>query len=269
MSFIADAQKRVVTLISENASTILTAGGVVGTVTTAVLTGRAAAEATKRIADKYMEINVPLDAPNKAPEEIRDLKKTEKLQIAAPLFVPPIIVGSLTIGAIVMSNRISAQKAAALAAAYGASARQRDELRAKLEEKLGIKKSEQARGEIEEERTRHHDRELTDRAEMIIVSGGAVLCYDTFSDRYIRTTAEKIRNAEKKVKEAVDSVTECPLEIFYKTLGFDSTPYDDMLGWNTRNPPNVTIDTILVNDEPCLCIDFVSLPMPDWHQDYD
>lgn len=264
MSFIQDAQKKFGSLLTENASTILTAGGVVGTVTTAVLTGRAAAEATRRIADKYVEVN-----ENKAPQDARDLTKTEKLQVAGPLFVPPVAVGGLTIGSIIFANRISAQKAAALAAAYGASAKQRDELRAKLEEKLGVKKSEQARVELHEENTSKHDKAATDRAEIVIVSGGAILCYDNFSDRYIRTTAEKIRKAEKKCKEAVDSLNECSLEMFYKELGFDGVPYDNMLGWNLRNPPNITIDTILVNDEPCLCIDFVNLPFAEWRdEDY-
>jgi hypothetical protein len=258
---ISDLTKKAQEVFSENASTILTAGGVVGTVTTAVLSVRAGMKAQEMIREAEIEHVVEGD------EQTMGMDTKEKVKLTWPLFVPPVVTGTATVSAIVFANRINAKNAAAWAAAYAASQKQRDEYRAKLEEKLGIKKSEQARAEMAEERTDGR-RDVENKAEMIIVAGGAVLCYDSFSDRYVRTTAERIRQAEKKCKEAVQHMSEVSLGTFDRELGFDEVPYDDMLGWNLNNPPNITIDTILVNDEPCLCIDFVNLPFAEWKTEY-
>lgn len=250
-------------LISNNATTILTAAGVIGSVGTAVLSFRAGLEARERLSELDFEI---VKSDGTTPDDISEAGPTflEKAKVVAPTLVVPSITGLGTVAAIIFAHRISAGKAAALAAAYGASAKQRDEYKAKLEEKLGLKKAETARAELQGDRQAASNA----RTEMVIVSGGSVLCYDSFSDRYIRTTAEAIRQAEKKCKEIVELTGECDVRTFYKDLGFDSVQWDDMLGWNTGNPPSITIDTTMVNDEPCLSIELNHLPMPDF-QDRD
>lgn len=254
---LVELHKKAQEVFADNASTVLTAGGIIGTVTTAALSVRAGWKSQEIITDAQDLRDADPDA--------EDLTKTDKAKLVWPFFVPPAITGAATVAAIVYTNKVNGKNAAAWAAAYAASQKQRDEYKAKLEEKLGIKKSEQNRADMARERTDNNDAQT----QMIIVSGGSSLCYDNFSDRYIRTTAEKIRQAEKLCQETVRNIGSCDLGVFYKALGFDKADFDDMIGWNIGEPPSITVDTILHNDEPCLCIDFVRLPFPGHDRDYD
>src|SRR5689334_17562616 len=111
--------------LSENASVLLTAGGVVGTVATAVLTGRAAVQATYKIGEETAKRVDEFERANNRPVEnsgeIEALTKWEKTTLTAVYFIPPVLLGGATIASIVMANRVSAKNAAALAAAYGLS----------------------------------------------------------------------------------------------------------------------------------------------------
>src|SRR4051812_9331743 len=117
-----DVKQRVGQLLQDNSTTLLTAGGVVGTVATAVLAGRAGYKAAEIIIEeekKFYRVEKPETEAERLP-----LSKTEKVKLVWPHFIPPVLTGTATIGSIVMANRMSAQKAAALAAAYGLAEKQ-------------------------------------------------------------------------------------------------------------------------------------------------
>lgn len=262
-------QKRAVSFLSDNSAAILTAGGVVGTVATAVLSGRAAYKAAEIIND---ERNRRLTDPTVGNQTVDigdvdthvDLTTTDKVKLVGLQFIPPVLLGVATITAIIMSNRMSAQRAAALAAAYGITQKQLEEYKAKLEEKLSPKKFEEARGEIQQKR-------IDDRPpsrNIILVGTGPVLCYDSFSDRYFKSTADHLRKAERVVNGEIDTGNECKLGVFYRELELPETQFDDMLGWNIQNPCRIVIDAMLMNDDACLCLEFMNLPVPNFAVDY-
>jgi hypothetical protein len=250
-------QHRAKTLITENASTILTAGGVIGTVTTATLAGRAAFKAADIIREEEVK------AVQEGNGHTMGLSNWERTRLVWPLFIPPVIIGGATIGSIVMANQMSAQRAAALAAAYGISQKQLDEYKRKLEEKLGVKKAEAIRDEIQQDRINRHPPDS-----VIIVGTGPVLCYDAFSDRYFKSTAEHLRKAERVVNGEIDTGNECKLGVFYNELELPNTMFDDMLGWNVNNPCRIAISAMMMNDDACLCVEFVNLPFPNYGVDY-
>jgi hypothetical protein len=157
-------QHRAKTLITENASTILTAGGVIGTVTTATLAGRAAFKAADIIREEEVK------AVQEGNGHTMGLSNWERTRLVWPLFIPPVIIGGATIGSIVMANQMSAQRAAALAAAYGISQKQLDEYKRKLEEKLGVKKAE-AQGRAGRQRRDRHGQRV--QARRVLQRAGA------------------------------------------------------------------------------------------------
>lgn len=270
MQLFTDLQKKGAELLTQNASALLTAGGVIGTVATAVLSARATVKAAEIIRDEELKHIHPgglEDGPTDViPEGTMGLSPVGKAKLVWPHFIPPVIVGGATIASIVMANRLSAQHAAALAAAYGVSAKQRDEYKAKLEQKLGMKKAEEARVEIQEQRVAKNPL----RDNMIIVGTGPVLCYDSFSDRYFKSTADHIRKAVQVVNGEIDTGQYCKLDVFYNELELPDVQFGDMLGWNTSHPCSVSISTMLINDsEACLTIEFNNLPMPNYGMDYD
>lgn len=254
---LTDIQKKVQAILTENASAILTGVGVVGTVATAVLTGKAAAQAVTRVAEwKQAEEEAGL---------LNEPTKVDKVQMNWRFFVPPVAVGSATIVAIIMANRISAKRAAALAAAYGISQNQFDEYRKKAEEKLGLKKSGAVKDEIAQDRV---DGKPVDKS-VVIIGNGEVLCYDAYSDRYFKSSVENIKRAEAVVQHEILLVNECPLAMFYDELEIPKPDYSDMVGWNLSR--NCVVDikaTVSQGNEPCIVVLFVDPPSFDYANGY-
>lgn len=250
--------------IGDNASTILTAGGVVGTVTTAVLAGRAGAKANELLKEQAEEYENP-SPMDKRPE---NPSRMDKIVLVAPVFVPPVITGSLTISAIIMAHRVSASKAAALAAAYGMTQSRFDEYRAKVAEKLtGPKKQ-----GIDDEVAQDHVTRKPPTNEVIILAGGDVLCYDMATGRYFRSTVEQIRRAEHVINNRLANCQYASLTEFYDEIGLPPTSFSDTVGWSalTQDMPfEVKLSTTMTPDEkPCIAIDFNILPTPDYARSY-
>jgi len=251
---IADLSTKVQTLLNQNASAILTATGVVGTVGTAVLTGRAtfkAAEIIQRETEKRQD----------DPESDRfAVQRMEVVQMVWPLYLPPIALGGGTIAAIIMANRISAKRAAALAAAYSISERQFTEYKDKALEKLGVAKESKLRDEIAQERVTNNP-----NREVIIIGSGDVLFYDMLTGRYFESSAEKVNKALAKVHSSIYNYMHCSLTEFFDELGLPPTDYTEMVGWNSETVPKVEFSTTVTPDErPCMTMALFPQPKPDY-----
>jgi hypothetical protein len=274
-------QQAVGRFISDNASTILTAGGVIGTVLTATLAAKAGGSAMLRIDMKEREdfwlaravaeedSNDPLtDAELEELTQANKLSKVEKLKIAAPLFIPPVIIGTLTVASIVMSNQISAKRAAALAGAYALSEQRWADYKERVEQKLTKPKREQLETEIAEDRMNVNP---PTAQEIILVGSGEVLCYDMYSDRYFNSTAEKIRAGQNKINEELFQSQYASLSAFYDYVGLPPTGFSNDVGWNmaTTGACEVRITAHKSpDDKPCLAFDFVVPPRPEYVQNY-
>lgn len=254
----ADIQQKVRQLATENASAILTATGVVGTVGTAILTGRASFKAAEIIQQENSERG-----------DQDQLATRSKVQLVWPQFIPPVTVGTATIASIIMANRISAQKAAALAAAYGISESRLKEYKEKVSEKLTGPKNQAIKDEIAQDQVNANP----PNKEVIIIAGGDVLCYDMLTGRYFQSTVEKIRSAENMINQALYNHQYASLSEFYENVGLPPTSFTDEVGWNMalldRGALSVDFSTTTTPDnQPCLTVDFNNPPRPDYTQLY-
>jgi hypothetical protein len=268
MSAITDAQKKVQEFATENASTLLTAGGVVGVVATGLLAGRAGLKAgvilEEATAEKKLEFaRQEQAAVVEVPKDI--LSRTEKLMLAGPHFIPPVVTGGLTIAAIIMSHRMSGQKAAALAAAYGVSRKQLEEYKEKVAEKLTGPKREQTDAELAQERA---NRAPGADAVVIVAGEGDVLCFDEPTGRFFKSSMEKIRQAVNSVNQRILAGKEyADLNSFYEELGLPDCTWGDEVGFNVHNLIELTYKAIIspVDDQtPVIAIDFKRLPTEDY-----
>jgi hypothetical protein len=254
---------------SENASTLLTAGGVVGTVATAVLAGRAGYK-YKEIVDA--EVNdrlaaIPEEEQGETERERVKLSKTEKVVATWPHFVPPVITGVATISAVIFANRMSAQKAAALAAAYGLTQNQFEEYKTKVAEKLTGAKQDQVKEELARERAERSQ----GAGQIVIVEGGDVLCFDEPTGRYFKSSMEKIKQAVNQANEECIHHDHVSANFFYEEIGLPPTTWGDEVGFNTDNLVELDIKTILSpedNRTPCLSIDFKRMPTADYMKNF-
>lgn len=253
-------------VISENATTILTGAGVLGVVATAVLTAKATRQADARIWEETRQLkrDFPDDAAD--PRMNRELDAVSKAKAVWMYYVPPVIIGAGTIACIVMSHRMSAQKAAALAAAYGISENRLKEYREKMAEKLTGPKNQAINDEIAQDRVNANP----PKGEILVLADGEVIFYDVLTDRYFRSTVEKVRQAENEINQELYLTQGASLSEFYQLIGLKSTPFSDIIGWNSINddgPLKIEFSTALTPDsKPCMTISFNHIPKPDYHK---
>lgn len=241
--------KRVQAFAVENSPALLTGVGVIGTVTTAILTGRASFKAAEII-----ERNQPMEGVDSP------LTKNEKIKLVWTEFIPPVGVCGMTIASIIFAHRINSKQAAAMAAAYGLSEKTFSDYKEKVEEKLGVNKEQAIRDELAQDRVTANPPSQT-----IIVGSGDVLCLDVLTSRYFMGNMEKIKKAENEINAEILACDGASLSRFYDEIGLDPTPYSDTVGWDLDNRCELQISTVMSADErPCLSVDFARWPKPDY-----
>ena len=259
-------------LINDHSTTILTGMGIGGTVTTAVLTGRASFKAADLIRQNETLYDVREDEDGRLSAELIsesvNLTIPAKLKLVWKLYIPPFGAGAVTIISIFTANKISSKKIAALAVASGISERALQEYKEKALEKLGIRQERAIRDEIAQDRI---DKNPVGSQEIILAGTGEVLCYDMTTGRYFQSTVEEIKRAENKINYELIHFMHASLSQFYDEIGLPPTSYSDSVGWNVNNHLEVQFSTTMSSDKrPCIAIDFVKQPVPDYDKNiYD
>lgn len=266
MQFLTEVRQKAAEFVSNNATTLLTAGGVVGTVATAVLAGRGGFKAGQILLEEkgriYSEQFQHESQDNPVAFENIELAKTDVVKLVGIHFLPPVLTGTATIAAIIMSNRISAQKAAALAAAYGLAERNLSEYKDKISEKLTGPKKQQIEDEIAQERVNR-----TPGHETIILGDGNVLCFDSCTGRYFQSTVEQLRAAMNATIGEILQAEYVRTSFFYEEIGLKPTVWTDETGWNRDHLPELKITsgkTLTEDNKPYLSVEFSVLPKIDY-----
>lgn len=233
-------------ILSENAPAILTALGVAGTVTTAVLSVKAGYETHNRIIEARIEkTGVPENNP--AHVELEELTKVETVLAVWPLYIPAATTGILSIGAIVFAHRVSSRRAAALAAAYALSEGRIEEYQDKIKEKFGVKKEKEARDEIAQERVA---RSYDDGQILFHPNDGKVIIMEAYTGRYFWSTIEDIKHAVNEINHLLNTEGSVRLSDFYSLIGLPHVATSDYFGfthnermeldWTTATTPDGT-----------------------------
>jgi hypothetical protein len=251
-------QRNLGKFVAQNSAALLTGAGVAGVIGTAALSIRAGLKTEQVINDLNQ------DKVNDTDERV---SKTEIAKKVWPLYVPVVAVGSMSIACIIMSNRISAQRAAALAAAYGISQGRFEEYKAKVEEKIGLKKATDVNDSIVKDKMEANP----PSREVLILSDSDVLFFDMLTGRYFRSTVQKIESAQNQINEELLDNKYASLTDFYNMIGIDGTTITDELGWNqlTTGLIEVKFTTEKTKDErPCMAMDFAKGPITDYQNHY-
>jgi hypothetical protein len=261
---LAQHANKVKYLLDDNSTTILSAVAVVGTVATAVLTGRATFKAADLIAEEKLLLDEHTDGNGHPPVE---LSKTEKTKLVWRLYLPPAATGVLTITSIVFANRISSKKIAAMTIAAGVSERALQEYKEKVIERLGERQDQKLRDEIAQDRVSANP---PSSSQILIAGSGDVLCYDMLTGRYFQSTMEEIKRAENSVNYELIHFMSCSLSHFYDEIGLPPTAYTDSVGWNMNNKMEVKFSTVMSTDNrPCIAIEFSRPPLPNFEKHWD
>lgn len=248
-------------LVAQNSAALLTGTGVVGVVTTAVLTGRAAVKASQVLEEASTQTVAADDGISASSETVRiNLSATEQIKLVAPIYAPAVASGLTTIGAIVFSYRISVSRSAALAAAYGISEKAFQEYKAKVIENVTPKKATDIQDAVDQQKMKDNPPPAQG---IMIVGSGDVLCLDAFSGNYFQASMEKIRNAEMHVNAELGMHGSVKLAEFYEKVGLKLADMYESFAWTSNNFCEVEFTTQLTDDNrPCLVLTFVNNPRP-------
>lgn len=253
-------------VVSDNATGILTTGGAVGVVVTAVLVGRASFKAAEIIYNREAEPHVHLGSDGEIVEE-PPISTVDKIKMVWPQYVPAVVTGAASIVAIVMANRLNAQRVAALAAAYSLSENRLKDYQAKVAEKLTGPKNQAIYDELAQEKVNA----TPPSREVMILGGRDVLCFDMFTGRYFNSTMEDIKKAELTANSEMFNHQYVSLSFFYDELGLAPTSFSDDVGWNqvATGPVDLRFSTVMSpDDKPCIAVDFAVTPQPNYSQSY-
>lgn len=260
-------------VVNDNSTTILTGIGVVGTISTAYLTGRATFKAARLIQaeeEKLQEEHINPPVGTGLPREKKfkvELTRFEKVRLVWRYYIPPFGLCVTTITCIIVANKIASKKIAALTVASTISERALQEYKAKVEEKLTDRQATTIRDEIAQDRVNKHP---INSKEVIIAGTGEVLCFDMTTGRYFMSTVEEIKRAENKINHQLINFMSASLSEFYDEVGLPPTSYSDNVGWNMNNRIEVQFSAVMSpDDRPCMAVDFVYPPIHDYNRIYD
>jgi len=241
--------------LMRNSPTILTGLSVAGLVTTVVMAVGATPKALCLISEEEMKRE---DEFVKTSNEPLPITKMDVVKLTWKCYIPTVAMGVLTAAMMVGANSISLRRNAALATVYSLAERSLEEYQRKVVETLGDKEEEKLRGDIAQDRLKAHP---VDEKQVIITGKGEILCYDSLSGRYFKSSMETVRKAQndfnfRLMNEMYRSVNE-----FYDLLGLEPTATGNEMGWATDfGLLDIHFDTKIASGDyegqPCLVLDY-------------
>lgn len=228
-------------LLEDNSATILTVVGVVGTVSASYLTVLSTVKAT-RILDHGLQ------EPRTKRDVVGEVWKC---------YIPPAVVIATTCTSIILANRISTRRAAAVASAFAITEKAFSEYRERVVETFGKNKEEEVRADIATRRVAR-----TYGPDTVILNEGGVLCLETFTGRYFRCDLEAVRKAQNDINVQIIRENYASLGDFYDLVGLPSTDNSEELGWTSDKMLEIIFTAVLTPDsKPCLALEYQLCPI--------
>ena len=212
----------------KNSPTVLTVFGIVGTGATGILAYRSGMRAHE-ILERHHEDMELVDEDDK---EAKRAVMSETVLDMIPVIMPPLIMGTFTIGCIFFSNKINTQRIAVLATAYGISEKKLREYQDKVTDILGEKKAQDIRESISKDHVKEFEETYGNPASYPIPYGyGELPTIDEFSKRVFGCSSQKIDGINSKLTARVYAEDFVSLNDLYYELGLESLPHGNRYGW--------------------------------------
>lgn len=250
--------KRAGFFLQQNSPTIFAGVAIAGVVGTTVMTVRATTKAHAIIEEAKC---VNPDNPDEIIEP--DLKET--IVLTWKCYIPVVLAGGITIGAIVAGHSIQARRNAILAGLLTTSQQALEDYQKKAEEIVGHSKAEKIKEGVIEDKLMKHP---IDKSTVIETGHGRSLCFDPWSGRYFWSDYDQIHRTVSDFNLRLVHEYRLCLNEFYEMLNLDSTECGEEVGFTTDIPLNINPKSKLASDgTPCLVIDYSPKPSPtfrDW-----
>ena len=246
------------TFLKKNGSTLLSCVASVGMVATCVLVARETPKALLLLED----------VENEKEEK---LTKKELIILTTPVYIPAIVMGSITLACIFSANILSRRQQAAIVSAYILMSENYRKYKDKVKELYGKDVHEKVLDELAVEKSK----DIRISAQGMINRNSldfddydprnVRLFYDAFSNRYFESTVEKVLQAEYHLNRNFMFSGVISLNEFYDFLGIKRSSLGDAVGWTSVNGDIYWIDfnhhkVTLDDGLECYVIDMVFEP---------
>ena len=244
-----------------NKSLVLSVAGAAGVIFTALAASKATLKAEKKLSDIS-------DA---------ELTKFEKAKIAAPIYIPTVLIGAGTIVCIFGSHSFNKRQQALLTSAYALLNETHKEYVNKVKDICGEETHQKIINEIQIEKCKDTSISHECMCEVVFddfsdIPEETILFYDSFSKRYFESTLSKVLLAEYHLNRNfclgwIPSVND-----FYDFLGLEHTDIGKTIGWTNSDGDYYWIDFINFRSQlddglECIVIDAQTPPTPEFLKD--
>jgi hypothetical protein len=250
---ISNMAKNLAGVFSENSPTILTGLSVAGLISTSILAVKGTPKALRLLDEESLRL---LDEGHNANIS---LSKWDIIRITYKCYIPAMAVGCASIFCIIQSNAINMRRNAALAGIYAITETAFKEYQSKIVETIGKNKELNVRDEISADRIKANP---PGKTEVIFTGKGEVLCYDSLTGRYFKSSVEHIKQSINKLNRQLMNDMFITLNELYYEIGLSDTVLGESLGWNVDNGLiEINFSTQMSEDgEPCLVLNYEVSP---------
>ena len=246
----SDLTKSFSRFLSEHSPAIMTGTAVAGVASTAFLTARSAFEASNVLVDNESSVN--------------PLTNKQKAQLTWKLYIPPAVSGVVTVVLIIASDRVSSRRTKALMSMYSIAETALGEYKDKVIETIGANKELKIRDAVAADRV---EKNPVSSNQVIVTSGGSVLCYESMTGRYFQSDMESIRKAINDTNARCMNDMYASLNDFYDFVGLPRTDYGEEVGWGVDHMMSAEFTTTLSEDNrPCIVITYPDFPRTRYYK---
>lgn len=233
--------------LTKHSSEILTGIGIAGMITTTILAVKATPKALELIEESKKEWGVD------------ELSPIDTIKVAWKPYIPAMATGVASVACLIGASSVNMKRNAALATAYKLSETAFSEYKEKVVETIGEKKEEIIKDKVAKSKL---EKDPVSKSEVIIISGGKTLCYDSISGRYFESDIEKIKRAVNELNRRMIVDMYISLSEFYDELGLNHTSISDELGWNLDDGSLEVYfsSQIADNGTPCIVLNYCLAP---------
>lgn len=238
--------------IRKHSPEILTALGIAGFATTAVMTAKVTPKALNKVRN---------DSRKNHDGDPYAYTKKEAIQSAWKYYLPAVGVGTSSAACLIFATSTNLRRNAALAAAYSLSESTLRDYQEKTLEAVGPEKEHEIRDAVMKERI---ERNPIQTNNVLITNKGETLCYDPWSNSLFKSDPDTISKACIALSRDMLDSGYVSLNDYYYEIGLPNTKSGALLGWKVGSG-RAMIDPIfsgqLTEDQrPCLAVDFVIQP---------
>lgn len=208
---------------------------------------------------------------SKAIKEYKESKQIEKItpkeafKLTWRYYWPVAASTALSVPCIIVGNRVSNKRYAALATAYTISEAALQEYQDTTREIVGEKKAKQIQESID---AKQIEKTYKGTNQIILTGNGESLFFEPLSGRYFKSNWNEISKAANELNaDALTNMSgQITLNEWFTRLGLEDTEIGDRMGWELNSDPHNLIDIeisshVTKDDIPCGSISYRNQPV--------